>query len=161
MIGNDIVDLHLAKKQSNWKRKGYVEKVFTVSERRFIKNAKNQEHTVWELWSRKEAVYKIIIQKGGIPGYYPLKIECLDCGLGYGKVQFEKQLFYTRTVFSDDFIYSEAIVTPHDFDIIEKIPSVELITKQNGIPFIVFHNSVFFASKTHHGEFEKAVFLNY
>jgi phosphopantetheinyl transferase (holo-ACP synthase) len=160
MIGNDIVDLNLVKKQSDWKRKGYVEKVFTFAERQFISNSKNPDQTVWELWSRKEAVYKIIIQKGGVSGYYPLKIECLDCGLDYGKVQFETQLFYTRTLFTDDFIYSEAIITHDDFHFITNIPRNEVVAKRNGIPYIVYHNSVFTVSKTHHGEFEKVVFLN-
>ena len=96
MIGNDIVDLALAKKESNWKRKGYLDKIFTVSEQLLIQKFTNQELAIWNLWSRKEAVYKIILQKGGIRGYYPIKIECLDLNLENGKVQFENQIFYTN-----------------------------------------------------------------
>ena len=32
MIGNDVVDLQLAKTQSNWQRKGFLEKQFTEFE---------------------------------------------------------------------------------------------------------------------------------
>ena len=41
MIGNDIVDLQLAKKQSNWQRKGFLDKQFTVSEQEEIARSKN------------------------------------------------------------------------------------------------------------------------
>ena len=41
MIGNDIVDLALAKKQSNWRRKGYFEKIFTQQEQHLINNTQN------------------------------------------------------------------------------------------------------------------------
>lgn len=160
MIGNDVIDLVLAKKQSNWKRLGYLKKVFVASEISFIKASINPDDTVWELWSRKEAVYKVIIQKGGISGFYPFKIICLDYGLTNGKVQFENQQFYTRTVFSSDSVYSEAVVNPIDFSAIESISDYRLIIKQNGIPFIALEDKLFSASKTHHGRFEKIVFLN-
>jgi hypothetical protein len=32
MIGNDVVDLALAQKESNWKRKGFLNKLFTSVE---------------------------------------------------------------------------------------------------------------------------------
>ena len=32
MIGNDIVDLNLAERQSNWQRPGFLEKQFTIQE---------------------------------------------------------------------------------------------------------------------------------
>ena len=33
MIGNDIVDLDLARTQSNWQRKGFLDKIFTKKEK--------------------------------------------------------------------------------------------------------------------------------
>ena len=48
MIGNDIVDLALAKKESNWKRKGYLDKIFTVSEQLLLQKSTNQELAVME-----------------------------------------------------------------------------------------------------------------
>lgn len=60
MIGNDIVDLQLAKKESNWQRPRFLEKIFTEEEQNFIHNSPDKEVAVWWLWSGKESVYKII-----------------------------------------------------------------------------------------------------
>jgi phosphopantetheinyl transferase (holo-ACP synthase) len=59
MIGNDIVDLSLAPKESNWKRKGFLDKIFTKNEQLRIIKSDNPENMVWNLWTRKEAAYKI------------------------------------------------------------------------------------------------------
>ena len=55
MIGNDIIDLALARKESNWLRSGFLDKIFTLREKLLISNSQNPETTVWNLWSRKEA----------------------------------------------------------------------------------------------------------
>ncbi len=156
MIGNDIVDLALAKNQSNWKRKGYLEKIFTLSEIKIIQNAINKDDKVWELWSRKEAVYKIIMQKGGKRGFYPRKIECLENEI----VAFENQLFYSKTYFSDDFIYSEAVMNKNEFEKIMPLENFNLIYKINGMPFLKINNKTVSVSKTHHGRFEKTIYLD-
>jgi hypothetical protein len=41
VIGNDIVDLALARKESNWKRPGYLNKIFTTKEQLLISSAEN------------------------------------------------------------------------------------------------------------------------
>ena len=76
MIGNDIVDLALAKKESNWKRNRFLDKIFTTKEQVLIVDAENPEIMVWNLWSRKEAAYKIYNRETGIRGYFPLQLEC-------------------------------------------------------------------------------------
>ena len=63
MIGNDIVDLKLASIQSNWQRKGFLNKVFTKKEQTLILNASNSFEMVWLLWSIKESAYKVYIQQ--------------------------------------------------------------------------------------------------
>ena len=160
MIGNDIVDLALAKKESNWKRKGYLDKIFTASEQLLIQKSTNQELAIWNLWSRKEAVYKIILQKGGKRGYYPIKIECLDLNLENGMVQFENQIFYTKTIATEEWIYSLAVEYEKDFRNIKTLVNSHLLFKVDGIPFISINNDVKNASKTHHGKFEKIVYLD-
>ena len=55
MIGNDIIDLSLAKIESNWQRKGFLEKQFTAKEQQLILEAPNSFVMVWRLWSMKEA----------------------------------------------------------------------------------------------------------
>lgn len=160
MIGNDIVDLALAKKESNWKRKGYLDKIFTVSEQLLIQKSTNQELAIWNLWSRKEAVYKIILQKGGKRGYYPRKIACLDLNLENGMVEFENQIFYTITIVKNESIYSIAVQNVNDFRNIKTLDNSHLLFKVDGIPFISINNEVKSVSKTHHGKFERIVYLN-
>jgi len=55
LIGNDIVDLQCARKESNWQRKGFLEKQFTDLEQEIIFRVENSFETVWRLWSMKEA----------------------------------------------------------------------------------------------------------
>jgi phosphopantetheinyl transferase (holo-ACP synthase) len=74
MIGNDIVDLALARKESNWQRKGFLDKIFTKKEQLQIVTAQNPETMVWNLWSRKEAVYKIYNRETGIRAFIPLEL---------------------------------------------------------------------------------------
>lgn len=160
MIGNDVVDVALAKTESNWKRKGYLDKIFTLSEQKFILNSSNPDEMVWSLWSRKEAVYKIIIQKGGKRGYYPFKIECMNSDLENGMVVFEKNQFYTKTIISNDSIHSLATENIEDFNKITAISNLENLIKIKEIPFYEIDGKRFSASKSHHGRFEKSVYLN-
>ena len=71
MIGNDIVDLHYAKHQSNWQRRGFLDKLFTESEQVFIRNANDSEKVVWLFWSMKESAYKIIARQEKCSFYAP------------------------------------------------------------------------------------------
>ena len=102
MIGNDIVDLALSQKESNWKRKGFLDKIFTRNEQLLILNAKNPDVMVWNLWSRKEAAYKIYNRQTKVRGYFPLQLECfdLDCNdtITFGKVVIHHYVYYTKTV---------------------------------------------------------------
>jgi phosphopantetheinyl transferase (holo-ACP synthase) len=60
MIGNDIVDLDLAERESNIHRPGFQDKLFLPHEKDMIEKAADPATMVWLLWSCKEAVYKII-----------------------------------------------------------------------------------------------------
>ena len=62
-LGNDIIDLNLAKTQSNWERKGFLEKQFTEQEQEIILNSTNSFLQVWLFWSMKEAAYKCYTQE--------------------------------------------------------------------------------------------------
>ena len=90
MIGNDVIDLALAQKESNWKRKGFLDKIFTQKEQLLISNSQNPELMVWNLWSRKEAAYKIYNRQTQNRAYIPKQLECYDLkekhGIIYGKV---------------------------------------------------------------------------
>ena len=57
MIGNDIIDLNVAAIESDWQRKGFLEKQFTEEEQTLIKNAEDSFEKVWLLWSMKAVSY--------------------------------------------------------------------------------------------------------
>ena len=98
-IGNDIVDLNLAKTQSNWQRKGFLEKQFTQKEQNEILNAENPFLKVWLFWSMKEAAYKCYTQKFKERFFAPQKFECSLIFKEAGTVVFEGVTFYTTSFF--------------------------------------------------------------
>lgn len=125
MIGNDIVDLALAKKESNWRRKGYLDKIFTAHEQHLIDAANNPDQMVWLLWSMKESAYKIIIRDGGKRCFAPRKLGCqlteLNADSAKGFVSYEKSYFtqscltsqYVSTItISDNNLAFEHIIVP-------------------------------------------------
>ena len=76
LTGNDIVDLHSASIESNWRRPKYLQKVFTEHEQQLIHQAPQPDVMVWLLWSMKEAAYKVYSRKYAIRSYAPSKLHC-------------------------------------------------------------------------------------
>jgi phosphopantetheinyl transferase (holo-ACP synthase) len=157
MIGNDIVDLALAQIESNWQRKGFLDKIFTKQEQLQIHAAQNPTTMVWNLWSRKEAAYKIHNRQTGIRKFNPIQFECL--ALETEKVVFENQIYYTRTEISSEFIYSEAVTSMEDFYKIQPIKRPQEIQKKEGVPgfFDTIDGLIKPLSITHHGRFERVI----
>lgn len=159
MIGNDIVDLALAQKESNWKRKGFVNKIFTTQEQSAINSSENKEIMIWNLWSRKEAAYKIYNRQTGIRNYNPIQFECSDLDLEIGKVVFNNQIFYTKTQITSQYVYTESVVKTIDFDKIKTIARPANLQKEEGIPYyfdvLDLENKPI--SITHHGRFERII----
>ncbi len=166
MIGNDIVDLSLAKTESNWKRKGFLEKIFTKQEQLKIKTSINPEITIWNFWSRKEAAYKIYNRISQVSQFIPLKLECFDNevvnGIVYGKVECLNEIYFTKTEINKHYIYTEAVCKVSDFDKLEVIKRPENVQKIHGIPsFFDFRNEkIKPISITHHGQFERIITIN-
>jgi len=110
MIGNDIVDIATSRIESNWNRKGFLNKIFTIEEQVQIQNSENQEIMVWNLWSRKEAAYKILNRMTQIRIFNPKQLECIDFEFKdnfiFGKVISENNTFLTKTSITPDFIYT-------------------------------------------------------
>lgn len=158
MIGNDIVDLELARKESNWQRKGYLNKIFTKKEQFLIQSYENQEIMVWNLWSRKEAAYKIWNREMGLRKFIPTKFECFDIDLEIGKVKFENTVYYTKSEIGVNYIYTIAVSKPELFVRIRTLENSIEIKKKNGIPFCINKkNEILPISKSHHGRFEKLI----
>ena len=161
MIGNDIVDLTLAKKESNWKRKGFLDKIFTKQEQLFINTSENQEIMIWNLWTRKEAAYKIYNRETEIRKFNPIQFECFDWDEKIGKVVFENQVYFTKTEITTSYIYSIAVSEIKYFDEVLTLENPIKIEKKNGIPFYINDNQyIKIISKTHHGQFEKIISIN-
>ena len=163
MIGNDIVDLAFAQKESHWKRKGFLDKIFTRNEQFLILNTKNPATMVWNLWSRKEAAYKIYNRQTQIRGYFPLQIECFDLdsvdAFTFGKVVMKDRIYYTKTEMNSEFVYTIAVENVHCFDTIKTLENRNNIQKTNGIPeyFEANNGSEKPVSISHHGRFERII----
>ena len=71
MIGNDIVDVAYAALHHNWRRPGYLAKVFTTDERARVVASATPDRLVWTLWSAKESAYKVSVQQGCSRKYAP------------------------------------------------------------------------------------------
>lgn len=166
MIGNDIVDLALANEESNWKRKGFLSKIFSEREQFLISDSNNPETMVWNLWSRKEAAYKIYNRETGVRAYIPLRFECFDIeiidGIYFGHVSIEEKLYFTKTEITTQFVNTVAVTKWQDFDKIKIIKDRTTITKRNGIPsyFDSKLDSLKPISISNHGQFEQIVMLN-
>ena len=76
MIGNEIVDLAHAKQQSNWRRVGFLNKVFTPHEQQLIHTTSDPDRMVWLLWSMKESAYKRVARQTDKRIFAPNKIAC-------------------------------------------------------------------------------------
>jgi len=154
MIGNDVIDLKLAKQESNPFRRGYLDKTCTIQEQHFIRNHPNPEFAFWVLWSRKEAVYKVLYQQGKLRGYYPVRIENVCPERGW--VIFENIVYFTKTVCSDDSLHTIAL-TSSDFDNIIEWDRSTSLWKNGDIPFVKQGEKWIPVSKSHHGRFQKIV----
>lgn len=154
MIGNDVIDLSLATAESNWRRKGYLEKIFTPREQQFIKNSDNPDLTVWKLWSRKESAYKIFNRITGNRVYNPIRFECLDDS-DLGIVCFENTLYFTQTQYTKNYIHTIATSLANDLNKIVYLENRMQIHKKNGIPYLELNP----VSISNHGRFEKIVTL--
>lgn len=120
MIGNDIVDLKLASTQSNWQRKGFLDKLFTTQEQGFILNSSEPFKAVWLLWSIKESAYKAYIHLNGGRFYSPKKIVCSPISKNKASVLINKQLFFTESEINEDFIHTIAFPEKYDNSVLIK-----------------------------------------
>jgi phosphopantetheinyl transferase (holo-ACP synthase) len=109
MLGNDLIDLQKAAIDSNWKRKGYLDKIFSQEEKLQILNSENPSTLVWLFWSMKEATYKIINRETGLRFYNPKAFSCknnVDGGINHGEVYYNGKEYYTKSIISSTMIHT-------------------------------------------------------
>lgn len=109
-VGNDIVDLKVAATESNWQRKGFLNKIFTNTEIKYINNSDDKFNTVWRLWSMKESAYKLYIQQNDERFFNPKKLECTIFSKNEGQVIIRESSFSTSTKSNSNFIFSTALI---------------------------------------------------
>lgn len=182
MIGNDIIDLNLARTQSNWKRPGFLQKLFNSEEQQFILNAKNSEFQVWLFWSMKEAVYKAAQRQYNLDRFFgPQQFVCsqieVNSGEARGVVSFKDSVFRTSSVFTSHKIHTYSSNTEFSliseaknsrFSLLQKvseqadIPLKHLNISNNkwGIPYFTYcgDNLQIPFSLSHHGRYSAYAF---
>ncbi|WP_299838264.1 4'-phosphopantetheinyl transferase superfamily protein [uncultured Tenacibaculum sp.] len=109
MIGNDIVDINFTRKQSNWQRDGFLDKIFTSEEQEHILESKCSFTSVWQLWSMKESVYKIYVRKYKERFFAPKKLVCTLTDSSNGSVIINDEKYFSKTITNKKYIYSTAI----------------------------------------------------
>ncbi|MBD3581013.1 4'-phosphopantetheinyl transferase family protein [Flavobacterium selenitireducens] len=157
MIGNDVIDLKLAAAESDWRRKGFLEKLFSGKEIAMILSSAAPDVSVWNLWSRKEAAYKIFNRTTGMRLFNPLYFECRDLSAS-SYVFFAGQTVFCRTEITPDFIHTVACEKTEYFQHLLTVHQSE-ITKMNGLPFFEKAEKPHIATVSHHGNFVKCVSL--
>ena len=182
MIGNDVIDLSLAKTQSNWQRKGFLKKLFSNDEQQLILEASNSFEMVWRLWSMKEAAYKIFTQQHNVRFFAPKKFECKLMQDLKGVVCYKGQQFYTSSIINQHCIFTTAVienkkspysemVSPDQIDTMIKsklneltaleISEIQQKKSKNGVPSYHYKTTLLTSSCsiTHHGKFGAYSFL--
>ena len=106
MVGNDIVDLNQAQKDSNWTRKGYLEKIFSSAELRRIDSSNSPETVIWRYWTMKESAYKIIVQKEKRRFFNPKVLYCTILNEKKGIVHYHENQIDVFTKTLQSYVYS-------------------------------------------------------
>lgn len=148
MIGNDIIDIEFAKRQSNWQRKGWLQKLFTETEQKIILGASVPSAIVWKFWSMKEATYKAHQRRFGLaPKFNPKDFGCF---LNENKVIIDGCEYCTYTQITSQYIYTVSNLNPNN-NYISQIFDFE-IDKHDYLNKIFNHEySVITITKNHHG----------
>ncbi|MEO7523254.1 MAG: 4'-phosphopantetheinyl transferase superfamily protein [Ferruginibacter sp.] len=146
MIGNDLVDLHCASIESNWERKGFLDKLFTASEKDKIYSSADPFLQVWKYWTMKEAAYKIYSRMTGIRNFAPSKLCCAIGEHTYGTVLTDGLRFHTRTDVNVNYIHTTAGLLSNQLTDIR----IEIIHYLGEMPEYASRNP---ACVSHHGQY--------
>lgn len=108
MIGNDVIDLNVAKIQSRWREQRFLDKIFTEAEQKMVVETNNRFHTIWLLWSMKESAFKIFARSHKMSIFNPKDFHCKITSETFGAVSFNHETVQTTTTFNSDVIYTTA-----------------------------------------------------
>lgn len=106
MIGNDIVDIKVAVSKSNWRRRRYLDKLFSIQEQETILQDPFPERKLWSLWAMKEATYKAHQRRFCLPrSYNPRYFVCEQISTTSGKVRAGKYTYFTSISETDNYVH--------------------------------------------------------
>ena len=150
MIGNDIVDLAQAKLDSDWKRPGYLAKLFTEEEQFLISSDIQPDVMVWLLWSMKESAYKIDTRKSKLREFAPVKLVCSNLiiheNTATGNVTYNGQIYFTSTLITENYIHTIAAIEKSELEKIRiEISAYEGADHQSKNPDTVSHHGAYLA----------------
>ena len=153
MIGNDIVDLTQAAQDSNWKRQGYLDKLFTTEEQFLISSNIQPDSMVWLLWTMKESAYKINSRQNKLREFAPVKLICnnliIHDNMATGNVTYNDQLYFTRSTIEENYIHTIAART------LEELNSIRINIMETNDHQIRINNP---SSVSHHGNYLALVY---
>jgi hypothetical protein len=182
MIGNDIVDLRQATKDSDWKRPRFLDKVFTKKEQSVIFSSENMHQTVWLLWSMKEAAYKAYVREFENVFFNPKRIQCQLGINNEGTAHIDDAIYYLKSRMTPEYVYSVAstgndkcletdiftlfsenqseavrteLITQISLSLDCDLSSVQIIKTELGVPNLFLNEQQVFQalSMTHHGKY--------
>ncbi|MFN2261578.1 MAG: 4'-phosphopantetheinyl transferase superfamily protein [Psychroflexus sp.] len=168
MIGNDIVDLNLARTSSNIFRPRYFDKILNTSELNFIQKSQNKFLCFWRIWTLKETAYKAFQRHFLFDDFYNPSLfssEIINSELAL--VSFRNQTLEIKSETNSSYIYSwtkaeniqENIIGNTKAEVFEKLnkalnlASFSLKKDKKALPYSeIFHKKTPI-SNTHHGQF--------
>lgn len=169
MIGNDVVDLRLARHQTRWNSVTFQQKVLHPEEIKATQNKRLSFTEFWKIWSIKETAYKAHQRKTNQkPKFNPFHFLVEKLSENESKVIVEDKVYYVITYFNQHLAYSFTIPNGNssfqNFKIQAKhstfISTIkrkqlnnQLFKNENGIPFWKIRNQKIPISITHHGRF--------
>jgi phosphopantetheinyl transferase (holo-ACP synthase) len=180
LVGNDLVDLKQAAAESNWRRKGYLEKICSPAEQELILNAADPTAMLWLLWTMKEASYKVWNRMSGIRSYSPQQFICTDLvrngSEATGIVTQHESVFFISSEVSDLLVHSTAAIQKEDLQDVSvcyldnspdyaaqfNLASTSYFLQKtiSGLPSVIHKTSgrALAASVSHHGRYAAIVY---
>ena len=108
MIGNDVIDLEIARAARKSENSRYMAKVFTKMEQALILNSEDPELMLWLLWAMKEAAYKANQRIFDLPRKLnPISYNCdLNLSKGSGKVIVDHSTYDIEFKITSEYIHT-------------------------------------------------------
>ncbi|MFZ0491317.1 MAG: 4'-phosphopantetheinyl transferase superfamily protein [Salegentibacter sp.] len=181
MIGNDIIDLGLAKEVSGLRQSRLYHKLFTPEEQQALKKAEDRNLLFWKFWAMKEAAYKAHQRRFRLArSFEPTKFECTS-SVGEELVKIGEHTYSLHTSRTAKHLQSVAVAFPaekfqHETSVTseetkeklfaavsawKKIPQekISLEKDKDSVPHLMYQNRNLNCafSLSHHGNFSAYV----